>query len=69
MSGERHTGSPELLVKHFPIGSYVKTKSADVGSVGQPVASSDIILKGDHLRTIPPNFGPNWPSSFKVEDF
>ena len=31
--------------------------------------SSDIILKGHHLRTIPTKFGPNWPSRFRGEDF
>ena len=31
--------------------------------------SSDTILKGDHLRTIPTQFGPNWLSSFRKEDF
>ena len=43
----------------FPIGSYVKTMSADVGGLGWRVESSDTILKGDHLRTIPSKFGPN----------
>ena len=27
------------------------------------------ILEGDHLRTIPPKFSPNWLSSFRGEDF
>ena len=31
--------------------------------------SSDTILKGDHIRTIPPRFGPDWPNSFREEDF
>ena len=31
--------------------------------------SSDTILKGDHIRTIPPRFGPDWPSSFRGEEF
>ena len=39
-------------LKHFPIGSYVKTMSVDVGSLGWRMGSSDTILKGDHLRTI-----------------
>ena len=66
----------------FPIGSYVKTKLADsavlvggqdppiqLGNLGWRVGSSDIILNGDQLRTIPLKFGPNWLSSFREEDF
>ena len=53
----------------FPIGSYVKTMSVDVGRLGWWAGSSDTILKGDHLRTISPKFGFNWPSSFRREDF
>ena len=40
------------FLKHFSIGSYVKTKSADVGCLGWPVGSSDTILRGGHLKTI-----------------
>ena len=36
----------------FPIGSYVKTMSADGGHLGWRSGSQDIILKVDHLRTI-----------------
>ena len=36
----------------FPIGSYVKTMSADDGHLGWRFGSLDIILKVDHLRTI-----------------
>ena len=53
----------------FPIGSYVKTMSADGGHLGWTSGPTDTILKGDHLRIIPPKFGPNWPSSFRREDF
>jgi hypothetical protein len=35
----------------FPIGSYVKTMSADGGHLGWRFGSLDIILKVDHLRT------------------
>jgi hypothetical protein len=31
--------------------------------------SSDTNLKGDHIRTIPPRFGPDWPSSFRRRFF
>ena len=31
--------------------------------------SSDTTFKGDHPRTIPAKFGPNWPSGFREEDF
>ena len=61
--------SEETIFKHFPIGYYVKSISADVGSVGWQVGSSDKILKGEHPMTIPTKFGPNWPSSFRGEDF
>ena len=43
--------------------------SADVGGLGWRVGSTDTILKGDHLRTIPAKFGPNRPCSFREEDF
>ena len=43
--------------------------SADVGGLGWRVGSTDTILKGDHLRTIPAKFGPNQPCSFREEDF
>ena len=28
----------------------------------------DTVLKGDHPRTIPAKFGPNWPRGFRGED-
>ena len=37
--------------------------------LGWWAGSSDIILKEDHLRTIPPKFGIDWCSSFGEEDF
>ena len=55
----------EDFVNSFPIGSYVKTMWADVGSLGWQPSSSDTILKEDHLRTIPSKFGPNWLGSFR----
>ena len=36
----------------FPIGSYVKTMSADGGHLGWRSGSEDIILKVNHIRTI-----------------
>ena len=36
----------------FPIGSYVKTMSADGGYLGWRSGSEDIILKVNHIRTI-----------------
>jgi hypothetical protein len=39
------------LKTFFPIGSYVKTMSADGGHLGWRSGSQDIILKVDHLRT------------------
>ena len=55
--------------KIFPIGSYVKTMSADGGHLGWTSGPTDTILKGDHLRIIPPKFGPNQPSSFREKIF
>ena len=52
----------------FPIRSYVENMSVDGGHLGWRVGSLNIILKGDHLKTNPPKFGPNRPSSFR-EDF
>jgi hypothetical protein len=40
----------------FPTGSYVKTMSTDGGHLGWSFGSLDIILKVDHLRTIPAMF-------------
>ena len=44
----------------FPIGSYVKTMSAEGGHLGWRSGSPDTILKVDHLRTI---------HDFRGEDF
>ena len=45
--------------KKIPIGSYVKTMSADGGHLGWRSGSQDIILKVDHLRTIHAMFALN----------
>ena len=42
-----------------PIGSYVKTMSADGGHLGWRSGSQDILLKVDHLRTIHAMFALN----------
>jgi hypothetical protein len=47
------------LLNYFPIGSYVKTMSADDGHLGWRSGSQDIILKVDHLRTIHAMFALN----------
>jgi hypothetical protein len=52
------------LLNNFPIGSYVKTMSADGGHLGWRSGSQDIILKVDHLRTIHAMFEP--VSQFKA---
>jgi hypothetical protein len=49
----------------FPIGSYVKTISADGGHLGWRSGSLDIILKVDHLRTIHAMFALNWLTDFR----
>jgi hypothetical protein len=40
-----------IFLNIFPIGSYVKTMSADGSDLGWRSGSLDIILKVDHLRT------------------
>ena len=64
-----YTGFREDILKHFPMGSYVKTMSADGGHLGWTSGPTDIILKEDHPKTIPSQFGSNWPSGFRYEDF
>jgi hypothetical protein len=50
------------LLSNFPIGSYVKTMSAD-GSHFEPRSGSlNTILEVDHLRTIHAMFALNWLS-------
>jgi hypothetical protein len=46
-----------IFLNIFPIGSYVKTISADGGHLGWRSGSHDIILKVDHLRIISAKFG------------
>jgi hypothetical protein len=53
----------------FPIGSYVKTMSAEGYHLGWRSGSPDTILKIDHLRTIHPMFALNWLTGFRGEDF
>jgi hypothetical protein len=53
----------------FPIGSYVKTMSADGGHLGWWFGSLDIILKVDHLRTIHAMFALNWLTGFRGNFF
>ena len=42
----------QIVLNIFPIGSYVKTMSADGGHLGWRSGSEDIFLKVDHLTTI-----------------
>ena len=53
------------FLRTFPIGSYVKTMSTDGGHLGWRSESLDIILKVDHLRTIPAMFVLNWLTGFR----
>ena len=57
------------LLNNFPIGSYVKTMSAEGGHLEWRSGSLDIILKVDHLRTIHAIFALNWLTGFRGEDF
>jgi hypothetical protein len=59
----------EKKLNIFPIGSYVKTMSADGGHLGWRLGSQDIILKVDHLRTVHAMFALNWLTDFRWEDF
>jgi hypothetical protein len=47
------------FLNNFPIGSYVKTMSAEGGHLGWRSGSPDTILKIDHLRTIHAMFALN----------
>jgi hypothetical protein len=57
------------LSNNFPIGSYVKTMSADGGHLEWRFGSLDIILKVDHLRTIHVMFALNWLTGFRGKIF
>jgi hypothetical protein len=59
------TGFRRRFLNIFPIGSYVKTMSADGGHHGWRFGSLDIILKVDHLRTIYAMFALNWLTGFR----
>ena len=59
----------QIVLNIFPIGSYVKTLSADGGHLGWRSGSQDIILKVDHLRTIHAMFALNRLTGFRGEDF
>jgi hypothetical protein len=56
------------LLNNFPIGSYVKTMSADGGHFEPRSGSLNTILKRTHPRTIPARFGVIWFSGFRGED-
>ena len=47
------------FLKKIPIGSYVKTMSAEGGHLGWRSGSQYIILKVDHIRTIRAMFALN----------
>ena len=51
-------------LNNFPIGSYVKTMSAEGGHLGWRSGSPDTILKIDHAM-----FALNWLTGFREEDF
>jgi hypothetical protein len=50
----------------FPIGSYVKTMTADGGHLGWRSGSLDIILKVDHSNAM---FALNWLAGFRGNFF
>ena len=53
------TGFRGKKINIFPIGTYVKTMSADGGHLGWRSGSQDIILRVDHLWTIHAMFALN----------
>jgi hypothetical protein len=53
----------------FPIGSYVRTMSAEGGHLGWRSGSLDAILKIDHLRTFHAMFALNWLTGFSGKHF
>jgi hypothetical protein len=63
--GPKKKPSADIVLNIFPIGSYVKTMSADGGHLGWRSGSLDIILKVDHLRTIHAMFALNWLTGFR----
>jgi hypothetical protein len=57
------------MICHKPNMFALNSIFSNCGHLGRWIGSLDIILKGDHPRTIPPKFGPSWPSRFRGEDF
>ena len=53
----------------FPIGSYVKTMSADGGHLEYPIGKKNITFVAVHTRTIPAMFALNWFTGFRGENF
>jgi hypothetical protein len=53
------------LLNNVPIGSYVKTMSADSGHFEPASGSLNTILEVDHLRTIHAMFALNWLTGFR----
>ena len=56
------------FLKYFKITPPFLSIFSNGGHFGSPIKAPDTILKGDHLRTIPPKFGPNRPIGFRGED-
>ena len=57
------------FLNNFPIGSYVKTKSADGGHFEQRSGSLNTILEVDHLRSPSMTCLLYWLTGFRGEDF
>ena len=53
----------------FPIGSYVKTMSAEGGHLGFPTGIKNRKFVEDLPMIIPRQFGFNYPSGFREEAF
>ena len=61
--------SEEHFLKHFPIGSYVKTMSVDGGHLEFPIGTINITFVEVHPMNIHAMFALNWFTGFRGEIF
>ena len=61
--------SEEKFFKHFPIGSHVKTMSADGGHLEFPIGTKNINFVEVHPMNIHAMFALNWFTGFRGEIF
>ena len=63
------TGFRGEIFKHFPIGSHVKTMSADGGHLEFPIGTKNITFVEVHPMNIHAMFALNWFTGFRGEIF